>query len=218
MSSTWASVVPAGTVPKDYPRHFDGLSGRPRASVSRRSPRSRAHRGHRAGFVEVGSGGDQGQHIEVSAGHAHQLQGLGLGRTRRPGRPHSGPVSSSTRASVGREPVTAEDCGSDCGAASRAGREHLQGSSPPRSTGGRDGGRGETVRGCVTWGEGVPPFFLDGAAGKAWRPDPGCKRVVGGSWGFAPLSPRRDTSTNRTPHTVWSTPRCGSPEAGRAPR
>ena len=81
MSSTWASVVPAGTVPKDYPRHFDGLSGRPRASVSRRSPRSRAHRGHRAGFVEVGSGGDQGQHIEVSAGHAHQLQGLGLGRT-----------------------------------------------------------------------------------------------------------------------------------------
>ena len=115
MSSTWASVVPAGTVPKDYPRHFDGLSGRPRASVSRRSPRSRAHRGHRAGFVEVGSGGDQGQHIEVSAGHAHQLQGLGLGRTRRPGRPHSGPVSSSTRASVGREPVTAEDCGSDCG-------------------------------------------------------------------------------------------------------
>ena len=49
MSSTWASVVPAGTVPKDYPRHFDGLSARPGASVSRRSPRSRAHRGHRAG-------------------------------------------------------------------------------------------------------------------------------------------------------------------------
>ena len=48
---------------------------------SLRSPRNRAHRGHRAGFVEVGSGGDQGQHIEVSAGHAHQLQGLGLGRT-----------------------------------------------------------------------------------------------------------------------------------------
>ena len=194
MSSTWASVVPAGTVPKDYPRHFDGLSARPRASVSRRSPRSRAHRGHRAGFVEVGSGGDQGQHIEVSAGHAHQLQGLGLGRTLQ------------------------KIVGAIVGAASRAGREHLRGSSPPRSTGGRDGGRGETVRGCVTWGEGVPPFFLDGAAGKAWRPDPGCKRVVGGSWGFAPLSPRRDTSTNRTPHTVWSTPRCGSPEAGRAPR
>ena len=50
MSSTWASVVPAGTVPKDYPRHFDGLSARPGASVSRRSPRSRAHRGPRAGF------------------------------------------------------------------------------------------------------------------------------------------------------------------------
>ena len=31
--------------------------------------------------MEVGSGGDQGQHIKVSAGHAHQLQGLGLGRT-----------------------------------------------------------------------------------------------------------------------------------------
>ena len=110
MSSTWASVVPAGTVPKDYPRHFDGLSGRPRASVSRRSPRSRAHRGHRAGFVEVGSGGDQGQHIEVSAGHAHQLQGLGLGRTLQ------------------------KIVGVIVGAASRTGREHLQGSSPPRST------------------------------------------------------------------------------------
>ena len=45
MSSTWASVVPAGTVPKDYPRHLDGLSARPVASVSRRSPRSRANRG-----------------------------------------------------------------------------------------------------------------------------------------------------------------------------
>ena len=110
MSSTWASVVPAGTVPKDYPRHFDGLSGRPRASVSRRSPRSRAHRGHRAGFVEVGSGGDQGQHIEVSAGHAHQLQGLGLGRTLQ------------------------KIVGVIVGAASRTGREHLQGSSPPDST------------------------------------------------------------------------------------
>ena len=107
MSSTWASVVPAGTVPKDYPRHFDGLSGRPRASVSRRSPRSRAHRGHRAGFVEVGSGGDQGQHIEVSAGHAHQLQGLGLGRTLQ------------------------KIVGVIVGAASRAGREQLRGSSPP---------------------------------------------------------------------------------------
>ena len=47
MSSTWASVVPAGTVPKDHPDHFDGLSARPGAPVSRRSPRSRAHRGHR---------------------------------------------------------------------------------------------------------------------------------------------------------------------------
>ena len=72
MSSTWASVVPAGTVPKDYPRHLDGLSGRPRASVSRRSPRSRAHRGHRAGFVEVGSGVDQGQR-RPRAGHCRRL-------------------------------------------------------------------------------------------------------------------------------------------------
>ena len=30
-------------------------------------------------------------------------------------------MSSLTRASVGREPVTAEDCGRDCGAASRTG-------------------------------------------------------------------------------------------------
>ena len=43
-------------------------------------------------------------------------------------------MSSLTRASVGREPVTAEDCGRDCGASSRTGREHLQGSSPPDST------------------------------------------------------------------------------------
>ena len=40
---------------------------------------------------------DQGQHIEVA--------GRILGPL----------VSSLTRASVGREPVTAEDCGSDCG-------------------------------------------------------------------------------------------------------
>ena len=48
MSSTWASVVPDGRVPKDYPRHFDGLSARPGAPVSRRPPRNRAHRGPRA--------------------------------------------------------------------------------------------------------------------------------------------------------------------------
>ena len=40
--------------------------------------------------------------------------------------------------------------GAIVGAASRAGRERLRGSSPPRSTGGRGGGRGETVRGCVS--------------------------------------------------------------------
>ena len=83
MSSTWASVVPDGTVPKDYPRHFDGLSARPVASVSRRSPRSRANRGPPSGFLGVGSWSgqgparelvDKGQHIEVSAGHVAQGQ------------------------------------------------------------------------------------------------------------------------------------------------
>ena len=76
---------------------------------------------------------DQGQHIEVSAGHVdqlgtlveaghvHQLQALGLGRTRRAG------------------------VGAIVGAASRAGRERLRGSSPPRSTEGRFDGRGETM-------------------------------------------------------------------------
>ena len=72
MSSPWASVVPDGTVPKDYPRHFDGLSARPGAPVSRRSPRSRALRGHRAGFLGVGSGGDQGQR-RPRAGHSRRL-------------------------------------------------------------------------------------------------------------------------------------------------
>ena len=45
----------AARYPRTTPAIGDGLTGRPRASVSRRSPRSRAHRGHRAG-VEVGSG------------------------------------------------------------------------------------------------------------------------------------------------------------------
>ena len=94
MSSTWASVVPAGKVPKDYPHHFDGLSARPVASVSRRSPRNRAHRGHRAGF-------------------------FGVGRACRPG-----PASAASRS-------LQKIVGVIVGAASRAGREHLQGSSPP---------------------------------------------------------------------------------------
>ena len=72
MSSTWASVVPAGKVPKDTAHHFDGLSARPRASVSRRSPRSRAHRGHRAGFLGVGSGVALGQR-RPRAGHCRRL-------------------------------------------------------------------------------------------------------------------------------------------------
>ena len=86
MSSTWASVVPAGTVPKDYPRHFDGLSARP-ARRFRADP-------HEVGRIEgIGPGFvDHDQELDQGA-----------------------PPVSSTRASVGREPVTAEDCGSDCG-------------------------------------------------------------------------------------------------------
>ena len=72
MSSTWASVVPAGKVPKDYPHHFDGLYDRPVMLFSLRSPRNRALRGHRAGFLGVGSGGDQGQRRQ-RAGHSRRL-------------------------------------------------------------------------------------------------------------------------------------------------
>ena len=97
MSSTWASVVPAGTVAKDTTPPTST------ASLPVLSRRFLADP-HEIGRFE-GIGPD--------------LWELG---------------AASTRASVGREPVTAEDCGSDCGAASRAGREHLQGSSPPRST------------------------------------------------------------------------------------
>ena len=71
MSSTWASVVPADKVPKDYPHHLDGLYDRPGAPVSSRPPRNRAHRGHRAGFLGVGSGGDQGQRRQ-RAGHSRR--------------------------------------------------------------------------------------------------------------------------------------------------
>ena len=97
----------------DQSGSFEGLYDRPGAPVSRRSPRSRAHRGHRAGFFGVGracrpgpadrgqrrtrAGGcragelvDQGQHIEVRAGHEPE---------------DVAPVSSSTRASD-RQPVT----------------------------------------------------------------------------------------------------------------
>ena len=83
-------------------------------------------------------------------------------------------MSSSPRASVGSEPVTAEDCGRDCGAASRTGREHLQGSSPPdihwmgRRPWGRASRRSQRVRARLcNIRAGSSPFFLDGAAGKA---------------------------------------------------
>ena len=84
-----------GTVPKDYPRHFDGLSARPRASVSRRSPRSRAHRGPRAGLWE-----------------------LGAASTRASTSRSAPDTSTSELVDQGREVSAghvAEDCGSDCG-------------------------------------------------------------------------------------------------------
>ena len=49
MSSTWASVVPDGTVPQDYPRHFDGLSARPRVGFAPIPTKSGASRAERAG-------------------------------------------------------------------------------------------------------------------------------------------------------------------------
>ena len=61
---------------KDTTHHpCDSLSARPAGRFSRRSPRNRALRGHRAGFLGA----------------------------------------AATRASVGSEPVTPEDCWSDCG-------------------------------------------------------------------------------------------------------
>ena len=89
MSSTWASVVPDGTVPKDYPRHFGGLSARPRASVSRRSPRRRAHRGP-SELV------DQGQHIEVRAERAGREQLRGSSPPFPHGRVHSRTLAMAT--------------------------------------------------------------------------------------------------------------------------
>ena len=51
---------------------------------------------------------------------------------RRPRPAHRGPRRTRPPAAGTRSrPDTAEDCGRDCGAASRAGREHLQGSRPP---------------------------------------------------------------------------------------
>ena len=97
MSSTWASVVPAGKVPKDTTPTTSTASLPVLARRFLADP-------HEIGRFE-GIGPD--------------LWELG---------------AAATRASVGREPVTAEDCGSDCGAASRTGRERLRGSSPPDST------------------------------------------------------------------------------------
>ena len=78
MSSTWASVVPAGKVPKDTTPTTSTASLPVLARRFLADP-------HEIGRFE-GIGPD--------------LWELG---------------AASTRASVGREPVTAEDCGSDCG-------------------------------------------------------------------------------------------------------
>ena len=78
MSSTWASVVPAGTVPKDTTTATSTAS----LPVLARRVLADPH--------EIG-----------------RFEGIG------PDLYEWG--SASTRASVGREPVTAEDCGSDCG-------------------------------------------------------------------------------------------------------
>ena len=111
MSSTWASVVPAGKVPKDYPPPL-------------RRPLCPSWR---AGFAP----------IPTKSG-ASRASGwiCGSRERRRPGPAHRGqrrtrPPAAGTRS----RPDTAEDCGSDCGSGvARAGRERLQGSSPPRST------------------------------------------------------------------------------------
>ena len=78
MSSTWASVVPAGKVPKDTTPTTSTAS----LPVLARRFLADPH--------EIG-----------------RFEGIG------PDLWELGPAS--TRASVGREPVTAEDCGSDCG-------------------------------------------------------------------------------------------------------
>ena len=128
--------MPAGKVPKDYPppppRHLDGLSARPVASVSRRP--------HEVGRIE-GLGLDA---LEVAERASRSLpkataklnctigdragelvaQGsiIQCRRARRPG-----PASAASRS-------LQKIVGAIVGAASRAGREHLQGSSPPDST------------------------------------------------------------------------------------
>ena len=91
MSSTWASVVPAGTVPKDYPPPFR----RPLWPSSR------------VGFAP----------IPTKSG-ASRASGwiCGSRERRRPGPAHRGqrrtrPPAAGTRS----RPDTAEDCGSDCG-------------------------------------------------------------------------------------------------------
>ena len=97
MSSTWASVVPAGTVPKD-------------TAPPLRRPLCPSCR---AGF----------EPIPTKSG-ASRASGLicGSWERRRPG-----PASAASRS-------LQKIVGVIVGAASRAGREHLQGSSPPDST------------------------------------------------------------------------------------
>ena len=97
MSSTWASVVPAGTVPKDT---APPLRGPLRPSW-------------RAGFAPIPT--------KSGASKASRLI-LGSWERRRPG-----PASAASRS-------LQKIVGAIVGAPPRARREHLRGSSPPRST------------------------------------------------------------------------------------
>ena len=95
----------------DQSGSFEGLYDRPGAPVSRRSPRSRAHRGPRAGFFGVGRAcrpgpADRGQRRTRAGGcRAGELVAQGqrptAGHSRRHGtdQQFSHPVSSLTRAS-----------------------------------------------------------------------------------------------------------------------
>ena len=94
MPSTWASVVPDGTVPKDYPRHFDGLSARPRAKsvfapISTKSGASpAAHRGPPSdGFLGVGSGVRPGP-ASAASRSLQKIVGVIVGAASRAGREH----------------------------------------------------------------------------------------------------------------------------------
>ena len=101
MSSTWASVVPAGTVPKDYPAILT-------ASLAVLARRFRADP-HEVGRIE-GIGPDLWKPVSsstmTSTSRAAPVRSSPRASDRQPVTPDgtiSNPVSSSTRASVGRD-------------------------------------------------------------------------------------------------------------------